>query len=77
MRIAIDFRPAEGAAIRIIGLVERRGFRVTRIAMDAGEEAMTLTLEPRDPGRGLDVLARQIDRLHDVRATHIHEGIPA
>lgn len=72
-RIAIDFAPAEGAVIRILGLVERRGFIVRAIAMADGDGVgrMTLDVEARDAGRRLDVLDLQLRRLHDVREVSI------
>lgn len=76
-RIRIDFTLDEGAILRILGLVERRGFRVVKIAMhqtgthhpDGGETAaMTLDVEPRDAGRDLAVLVPQLHRLYEVRS---------
>ena len=68
-RVVIDFAAAEGAVVRMIGLVERRGFRVRGIAMAEEEEraSLTLDLQPLDAKRCLDVLALQLQRLHEVR----------
>lgn len=63
-RLRIAFRNAEGALVRILGLVERRGYRL--LAVNAEEGHLLLDLTPRDPGRRLDVLAAQLRRLHDV-----------
>ena len=63
-RIRIAFRNEEGALIRILGLVERRGYRLERVAAEDG--VLTLSVAARDPGRRLDVLAAQLRRLHDV-----------
>ena len=67
-RLAIDFTPAEGAVVRVLGLVERRGFVVRRLAMNEQESGASLVidLEPRDPGRRAEVVARQLGRLIDV-----------
>jgi len=67
-RLTIDFTPAEGAVIRMIGLVERRGYIVRGLAMnEAGESAsLTIEVEPRDAGRRVDVVAQQLGRLVDV-----------
>lgn len=71
-RIRIDFTLEEGALLRIIGLVERRGYRIVTIAMhqtNGGDTAaMTLDLEPRDPSRNLAVLVPQLHRLYEVRS---------
>jgi acetolactate synthase II small subunit len=68
-RIEVDFDAAEGALLRICGLVERRGFAVSGVAMSAreGRGSLSLDVEARDPGRRLDVIARQLRRLVEVR----------
>ena len=67
-RLTIDFTPAEGAVIRMIGLVERRGYIVRGLAMnEAGANAsLTIDVEPRDASRRVDVVAQQLGRLVDV-----------
>ena len=68
-QVTIDFNAAEGAVVRMIGLVERRGFRVRGIAMaeEADKSSMRLDVQPLDDKRSLDVLALQLGRLHEVR----------
>ena len=63
-RIRIAFANTEGALVRILGLIERRGYRLERVAAEEG--VLTVSLSARDPGRRLDVLAAQLRRLHDV-----------
>ena len=72
-RVVIDFASAEGAIVRMIGLVERRGFRVSGIAMaeEADKASLTLDVQPLDPKRSLDVLALQLGRLHEVRQVSV------
>jgi acetolactate synthase II small subunit len=72
-RLAIDFTPAEGAVVRVLGLVERRGFVVRRLAMSEQENGASLVidLEPRDPSRRAEVVARQLGRLVDVNQVTI------
>jgi acetolactate synthase II small subunit len=65
-RIRIQFTNEESALVRILGLIERRGYRL--LGVEARDSNLTLELSPRDPGRRLDVLAAQIRRLHDVTA---------
>ena len=65
-RLRIDFTDAEGAVVRILGAVERRGYRLTSFTMSDG--VLTIDLAPRDPGRRLDVLVAQLRRLYDVTA---------
>ncbi len=68
--IELRLARAEGAIVRTLGLIERRGFTVTAITTrsDAGSETLVLRLEVTSEGRPFDVLLRQILRLIDVRA---------
>lgn len=67
--IHIQIDRAQGSLQRLIGLIERRGFHIDRIAMsDAGAcRDVRLTVRPADASRCPDVLGRQIDRLIGVR----------
>ena len=69
-KLVVDFAPMEGAVLRMLGLVERRGFRVSRIGMTeqpCGKQAsLALDLVARDGGRRIDVLGLQLRRLHGV-----------
>ena len=81
-RLEITFTPGEGAILRMLGLVERRGFMVRGIAMTEMEEGASLAVdvEPRDSGRRLDVVARQLNRLIDVRSIAVstnQQGSPS
>lgn len=76
--IVIDFTRSEGAVLRLIGLVERKGFEVTSVAMPeagTGPARMTLGLTPRDAGRRYDILSRHVAKMYGVtgvRAAEIH-----
>ena len=72
-RIDIAFAPAEGAVLRMLGLVERRGFALRAVAMSEAEGALRIEVEPRDAGRRLDVIAAQLRRLVEVRTVTTHE----
>ena len=65
-RIEIEFRPSEGAILRLIGLVERRGFEVRGVdlpQMNTQSDArMDLMVQPRDA----DLLALLVT--HQLRA---------
>ena len=67
-RLIIDFGAEEGAVIRIVGLVERRGFELRGIAMsgECPRASLTLDVTARDAGRRLDVLDLQLQRLTGV-----------
>jgi acetolactate synthase regulatory subunit len=66
--ITVRLRRTEGALVRLLGLVQRRGFAIADIATapaEAGVWRVRLALESaRDPGP----LARQIEKLYDVVA---------
>ena len=73
-RLVVEYLAGEGALVRLLGLVERRGFILRRSVMaelPCGRRAtVALTVEPRDPGRSVEVLARQLGRLHGVGKIH-------
>lgn len=68
-RVTVKLDAVDGALVRLLGLVERRGFRLRGVAMaEQGEAAsVTLDIEPRDAGRSLDTLDLQLRRLIEVR----------
>lgn len=72
----IRLADSEGALVRLLGLVERRGFTVSTMEKSAaanGESTVTLGLAARDGVRSMDILVRQIDRLLDVNAVFTPE----
>ena len=74
--MTLTIQRVEGALIRALGLIERRGFAVTSIDASADEAAqqMELTIEVCSPGRSVDVLARQIEKLFDVRSVALERN---
>jgi len=69
----LTIQRVEGAIIRTLGLIERRGFAVTSIDATADDSAqqMELTIEVHSPQRSAEVLARQVEKLFDVRSVHL------
>ena len=66
----IEFEPSEGALLRLIGLIERRGYSVRGLALPetAGSSMhLDMALTPHETGRDIGVLSRQIRRLVGVR----------
>jgi acetolactate synthase-1/3 small subunit/acetolactate synthase II small subunit len=78
-RLVISFTPAEGAVIRMLGLVERRGYSLRGLAMEEQPNgaSMVIDLEPRDSSRRVDVIARQLDRLVEVNSVSIVNALQA
>ncbi|MEQ8406108.1 MAG: ACT domain-containing protein [Oceanicaulis sp.] len=79
-RIDIDFTRAEGAVLRLIGLVERKGFEVTGIDMPAANDAasggaarLSLNVTPRDSGRRIEVLSRHVEKVHGVMEVRLQD----
>ena len=72
-RLVIEFAANEGALLRIIGLIERRGYRVCELELkeEQPHSSLTILLEARDSTRRPDVLARQIGNLFDVRSVDL------
>ncbi len=68
----------EGALVRLIGLVERRGYEICRLDKaenQSGYAEITMHITPRGGERRIDVLMRQVARLFDVHA--IRQSMPA
>jgi len=64
--LQIQLRSREGAVLRALGLMERRGFRLESLTVEeaAGDgRAMSVSLSSDRP---VDLLKRQLERLHDV-----------
>ncbi|MFS2319044.1 ACT domain-containing protein [Maricaulis sp. D1M11] len=71
--LTVDLFDTEGALLRLVGLVERRGFVINAMHKAQPTEGISriqLQLDPRDSGRRADVLTRQIERLFDVSKVH-------
>lgn len=69
----ISFTAAEGAVVRMLGLVERRGYALRGLAMEEHPTGASIVIdvEPRDSSRRVEVVARQLDRLVDVNSISI------
>lgn len=67
--ILCELDRAEGSLPRLIGLVERRGFHIDALRMreTADTRKVVLGVRGRDDSRCVELLGRQIDRLHGVR----------
>jgi acetolactate synthase regulatory subunit len=64
--LKIQLSDGEGAVIRTLGLIERRGFSLGKCSFseaDSSGRSMQVTVSSERPG---DLLKRQLERLHDV-----------
>lgn len=68
--LRMNIQKVEGAMIRLLGLIERRGFSVTAMnaRSDDAEQHVEVTMHVRAAGRSVDTLTRQIEKLYDVRS---------
>jgi len=65
--LEIYLRDTRGALLRILGTTERRGFILLNLHLDdAIEDIHRLQLRVATDDRSVQVLARQLARLHDV-----------
>ena len=65
----ITIKRVEGAIIRTLGLIGRRGFAVTAVntSDSACDDEMQLALTVESQGRSIDHLVHQVRKLFDVR----------
>ncbi len=71
----VTLKQVEGAMVRLLGTVERRGHRLTGIKSEKSllrVNAQDLRLELDCGERSPDVLLRQLNRLQDVLNAHYH-----
>ncbi len=71
-RIEIDFEPAEGQIVRLVGLVERRGYELLGLNFQPSGHGsrgrLDLSVRPRPGPRRVDTLKAQISRVYGVIA---------
>lgn len=63
---------SEGALLRCLGLIQRRGHTVTEMAMRADPDGPVLSAAIETHDRSPETLMRQLQRLHDVRSVNTH-----
>lgn len=65
-KLTIQLSGSEGAVIRALGLIERRGFSLVKCSVgeaDSSGRVMKVSVSSTRPG---ELLKRQLERLHDV-----------
>ncbi|MEO6359277.1 MAG: ACT domain-containing protein [Sphingomicrobium sp.] len=76
-RLKIEYVNAEGALLRVLGTIERRGFMIKSVAMNeyAGSSNASVIVEvaPRDAQRRIEVLVPFLRRLHEVQSINAFE----
>jgi acetolactate synthase II small subunit len=67
----IQLSGREGAVVRALGLIERRGYSLDTCSVSSAVvsgQAMQVTVKSSRPG---DLLKRQLERLHDVLSVEL------
>jgi len=68
--LRINFEEQEGAMLRLLGLIQRRGFSVVRITMpeSAGTlKTVHMIVMPMGSSYRIEILQNQIERLYEVQ----------
>lgn len=69
--ITLSLACREGILLRLLGLIERRGFRVTELSCHECADSLTVRLRVDGQRRAVEILLRQVRRLHDVCAADL------
>ena len=70
--LKLQLAPVDGALLRVIGVTERRGWSATALQaeLDTQEEGLDLKLTVLG-SRSIELLVRQLAKLHDVRRVEV------
>ena len=72
-RIFLTLHHVDGALVRTLATVERRGFSIRDVRASLEDGSIRVVLEVHSPDRQVDNLCRQIRKLHDVTAVGTSE----
>jgi acetolactate synthase-1/3 small subunit/acetolactate synthase II small subunit len=76
-RLKIEYANNEGALLRVLGVVERRGFMIKSVAMnehaDGGTASLIVEVAPRGSERRLEVLTAFLRRMYEVQSINSFE----
>jgi acetolactate synthase small subunit len=75
--LRMNLHKVEGALVRLLGLIERRGFAVTSMNACTDEHHVEVTVDVHSAGRSVETLTRQIQKLYDVRSVACLTGAEA
>lgn len=79
-RLELELSAAEGALVRVLGMVERRGFTALAIEGARGNAAASWQLQLTVEGdRPAQTLCHQLEKLYDCQRVQLHAlaGAPA
>ena len=70
-RLSIEFSGVEGAFLRILGLMERRGYHLQTCTLNRKPDGSCVVDIVVESDRSGDLLKRQLERLYDVTGVHL------
>jgi len=70
-RLTIEFSGVEGAFLRILGLMERRGYHLQTCTLNRRPDGSCVVDVMVESNRQGDLLKRQLERLYDVRRVEL------
>ena len=69
--LSLAIRDVEGALLRVLGTIERRGFRLAAVTTRRAPHGFDIDLSVDADERPAEVLLRQVLRLHEVQHARI------
>ena len=73
--LKITLAASEGALIRVLGTVERRGYSLSSLHVEKDKSNMRVSMQI-ESDRDANVLCRQLDRLFDVQSVVLEAEPP-
>ncbi|HPW33135.1 MAG TPA: ACT domain-containing protein [Arenimonas sp.] len=75
-RLEITMAANEGALIRVLGTVERRGYSLSTLHVEKTDNNMQVSMQI-ESDRDANILCRQLDRLFDVQSVNLEAQLEA
>lgn len=75
--LSLSLTPCEGVLVRVLGLIERRGYAVEAVRSHRSADRIEMEIAIGRTTRPLEVLVRQLRRLHEVQAVRLQAEHPA
>ncbi len=76
-RILLTLRRVDGALLRALAMVERRGFSIGDLTARQAGDCTEVVLDVMTVDRSFETLCKQLDKLEDVTAIRMAEGTEA
>lgn len=77
LQLSLIIDASEGALVRLLGTIERRGFRLDQLSSRPHAQGLEVQVQIDGKGRPADVLLRQVRRLFDVREATLDVARPS